>query len=135
MMDSTRAATNMGRRIDAYTQIQAAAGVWLEIDTENILGFLEAARIAYGGAAREAGVELEPNWLYRLYDDGGRLLYIGITRNLEARLRSHRRRLGDLLAHHTVEQYPDRATALQAEARAIEEEYPAFNVDHPEAWV
>lgn len=69
--------------------------------------------------------------LYRHYDKAGVLLYVGITKDLEARFGGH----GNTatwwpFAHSaSVEWHPDRATALRAEREAITLELPLFNVD------
>jgi predicted GIY-YIG superfamily endonuclease len=63
----------------------------------------------------------------------GRPAYIGITNDVIARTAQHdaaaREFLeGDVL--RTVKWYPSRKAALEAEARAIREEQPIFNVQH-----
>lgn len=75
--------------------------------------------------------ETDRFWLYRLFDKTHRLLYVGITANPRARLRQHRQRYGDLLDHWSVDEYADREAVLAAEAAAIQDEAPAFNVQHP----
>lgn len=67
--------------------------------------------------------------LYRLLDASGRVLYIGISRNLPARLRAHARNWGRLFDDVLVEWYPDEATMLEAEALAIHDEQPPLNSD------
>lgn len=70
-------------------------------------------------------------YLYRLFDQAHRLLYIGITANPNARLKRHQRRFGPLLDHWTFDSYTSRAAVLSAEAEAIAREDPAFNTQHP----
>lgn len=72
--------------------------------------------------AREGGF-----YLYRLLDRFGRVVYIGVTRNLPARLRAHRRKLGAAWYSYTSEEYPDAEAMLEAEAAAIHDEQPPLN--------
>jgi predicted GIY-YIG superfamily endonuclease len=65
--------------------------------------------------------------LYRLWAADGRLLYVGVSTRLAARLRSHKRRHGDLIDHVTWEEHSDAAAMLAAEREAIREENPALN--------
>lgn len=76
--------------------------------------------------------------LYRHWDDGGRLLYVGITERLSARSRVHTgsSRWSAFATNTTSEPYRSRADAEAAEAVAISTEQPLFNVagnDSPEA--
>lgn len=76
--------------------------------------------------------------VYRCYDADNRLLYIGCTQDLTARMQVHEcdstnpasveliKRL-DLVEY---EEYPDRATARQAEREAITAEAPLLNTHH-----
>lgn len=65
--------------------------------------------------------------LYRLWAEDGRLLYVGVSTCLRDRLRSHRRRWGDLIAGVTWEAHSDARSMLEAEREAIVNEDPAFN--------
>lgn len=65
--------------------------------------------------------------LYRLLDTNGRVLYVGVSRNVEARLRVHRRNWGRLWDDVLVEHYPDAEAMLEAEAMAIAAEQPPLN--------
>lgn len=65
--------------------------------------------------------------VYRLLNPDGRVLYVGVSRNLYARLRVHRRDWGHLWDDYLVEWYPDAATMLEAEAQAIHDEQPPLN--------
>jgi hypothetical protein len=70
--------------------------------------------------------------LYRFYDGAGTLLYVGITAKGRGRWHQHK---GDkewwaLVADAKVEHFPDRETALDAEAQAIRSERPVYNVAH-----
>jgi predicted GIY-YIG superfamily endonuclease len=76
--------------------------------------------------------------VYRCYDSEGRLLYIGCTQDLDARMMVHEcdgdspasvelmRRI-DLLEY---EEFPDRAAGLKAEREAIAAEAPLLNTHH-----
>ncbi|MFE6412577.1 GntR family transcriptional regulator [Streptomyces sp. NPDC057837] len=74
----------------------------------------------------------EPTALYRLYDANDSLLYIGITWHPEFRLEQHLldKEWLHLVARRTVEWYPDRPSALAAEAAATNEEKPL----HDSSW-
>lgn len=65
--------------------------------------------------------------LYRLWAADGRLLYVGVSTCLSARLRVHRKRWGDLIDHATWEAHPDERAMLDAERQAITDEDPALN--------
>lgn len=66
-------------------------------------------------------------YLYRLWTTGGRLLYVGVSTALPARLRTHARRWGELIERVTWDEHPDAASMLAAERRAIQDEAPALN--------
>lgn len=78
-----------------------------------------------------------PCHLYRYYDAGGVVLYIGISSDVCIRERAHyaagpawRRRAAFML----VETYPSRRVAEAAEAQAIEDEEPQGNRKWPAAY-
>jgi predicted GIY-YIG superfamily endonuclease len=68
--------------------------------------------------------------LYRLFDQGGELLYVGISGRWVRRLASHAARQGwwDDVASVTRQPFPSRSEALEAEATAIRQERPRYNV-------
>lgn len=68
--------------------------------------------------------------LYRHYDADGQLLYVGISLSALLRTRQHRENSPWFanIAKITVETFPDRATAYDAETFAIENERPLYNV-------
>lgn len=70
--------------------------------------------------------------LYRHYDAGGSLLYVGISLSAMQRLAQHKDRSHwfDKIASVAIEQFPCRADAISAERRAIVDERPAFNIVH-----
>ena len=70
--------------------------------------------------------------LYRFFDAGGDLLYVGITNDPGRRWGRH---ASDKPWWHEVdrieiERYPDRTSVLAAERKAIQEEHPRYNVAH-----
>lgn len=67
-------------------------------------------------------------YLYRYYNDQGRLIYVGISIDPERRMKEHRgmhRQIADV----SIEAFPDRRSALAAELEAIRTEWPLYN-DH-----
>ncbi|WP_438479170.1 GIY-YIG nuclease family protein [Streptomyces asiaticus] len=69
--------------------------------------------------------------LYRFYDEGGALLYVGITAHLEARWIEHERVQSwwPQVARKTVEWFDSRPPARDAELKAIKDERPIHNVN------
>jgi len=83
------------------------------------------------GVNPSATLERETD-LYRFYDAGGRLLYVGISLSAVKRAAEHR---GDKdwwpeVSRMEVKRHPTRAAALDAERAAIATEGPAYNVTH-----
>lgn len=68
--------------------------------------------------------------LYRFYDDTDRLLYVGVTMNPPRRFRTHEGTKGwwAEVSHIALESYLERADVLSAEAAAIRNERPVYNV-------
>lgn len=70
-------------------------------------------------------------FLYRAFDADGQLLYVGIAKDLEVRLKDHSRYsvawIGQV-ASLTAEKYPSRRAAHAAESRAIRTEGPIYNI-------
>lgn len=75
----------------------------------------------------------DPTALYRLLDAGGTLLYVGITFNPQARWRQHAKDKPwwSQVAEKKVEWFMARDEAEQAEARAIQGEWPRHNGIQP----
>ena len=80
-----------------------------------------------------------PHFVYRIFDADDRLIYIGCARDVTSRLTLHTARSSQSprsweirrrMARHTVEEFPDLATARAAEAAAIRAEQPELNVLH-----
>ena len=65
--------------------------------------------------------------LYRLFAEDNRLLYVGVSRNLRARLRRHQANWGDLIARVEWEEHENAEQMLHAERKAVAEEMPALN--------
>lgn len=66
--------------------------------------------------------------LYRMYDEEGRLLYVGITGDPGQRFGDHAvKRWFPLVATVKLEWHPHRAAAAVAEKRAISAERPRYN--------
>ena len=72
-----------------------------------------------------------PTALYRFFDENDRLLYVGITTNDDARFQQHKSTATWWPNKRwvTVEWFPDRATAEDAERLAIRNEGAAHNVN------
>lgn len=81
---------------------------------------------------------MSTHYVYRCYDSEGRLLYIGCTQDLAARMAVHECDIDNPASRelmprlHRVEyvEYPDRESALAAEREAIELEAPLLNTHH-----
>lgn len=80
-------------------------------------------------------IESQPTAVYRLYGSGGRLLYVGITNNLDVRFRFHAltKAWWHLVERRVPDWQPDRAAARREEARAIKTELPVHNAMHAAA--
>lgn len=76
--------------------------------------------------------EFFPHMVYRVYDEDGGLLYVGMSRDIYNRFAVHDiQTLWWEQAHHaTTEEFPDRYQAEAAERAAIEAEYPFHNKLH-----
>jgi predicted GIY-YIG superfamily endonuclease len=72
--------------------------------------------------------------VYRLYDNSGQALYVGMSSKVWSRLREHGMASYELeIARVEIDRFRTRAEARTAEARAIRDERPLFNVlDNPE---
>ncbi|MGW6288864.1 hypothetical protein [Streptomyces sp. NPDC055107] len=73
-----------------------------------------------------------PTALYRLFDEGGTLLYVGIAVDPEVRLRVHSREKTwwPRVAQRSIEWFASRSEAEAAEVQAITCEGPSQNVSH-----
>jgi predicted GIY-YIG superfamily endonuclease len=70
-----------------------------------------------------------------MYDSGGNLLYVGITRNPAGRFSQHMtdKAWWRLVSDIHIERFTTREEALLAESVAIESEDPVFNLSRPNA--
>lgn len=68
--------------------------------------------------------------LYRLFNENGRLLYVGITNNPSVRFVHHKmeKTWWTDVARREIEWFASRDDALKAEVRAIHQESPLWNV-------
>lgn len=75
-----------------------------------------------------------PVSVYRLFDETGVLLYVGIANNPERRWRQHRREKSwwSAVTRIEIHEHPTRREAERAEAFVIRIETPAYNIQgHP----
>ncbi len=85
---------------------------------------------------------VEMHAVYRMLDREGRVLYIGVTGHVGQRFGDHAmKRWFPLVATITLEWYPDKDAAVQAEREAILAERPPYNSqifsvnpNHPRIW-
>lgn len=73
-----------------------------------------------------------PTWLYRMWDQSGNLLYIGISNNAFTRFSQHEKAKPWIneVARWERDRFDDRESALKAEREAIKKERPKYNVVH-----
>lgn len=71
-----------------------------------------------------------PHDVYKAYDINGRLLYVGISVNVFARMKEHKQYAGWMSAASRIDvvRYADRASAQAVEAICIRDDAPVFNV-------
>jgi predicted GIY-YIG superfamily endonuclease len=69
--------------------------------------------------------------LYRFYDDEDRLLYVGITGDWHKRFHQHEKDAGwfGLAVRCTFERFETRDLVIEAETKAITNEFPIYNKD------
>jgi predicted GIY-YIG superfamily endonuclease len=68
--------------------------------------------------------------LYRFYGETGKLLYIGLTENPQARFKNHRftKPWWAEVFRIDIEHFASRDSVVAAERKAIENEWPLYNV-------
>ncbi|MGH3490229.1 MAG: GntR family transcriptional regulator [Actinopolymorphaceae bacterium] len=102
-------------------------------------GVPEDEALAAAGKPRPADID-RPCYLYRAYDRDDRLLYVGVSYDVEQR---HVQHCSDIsqpwwrwtVARITTERHAGRLEAEQAERAAIATESPVWNISHaPEGW-
>lgn len=71
-------------------------------------------------------------WVYRLFDEAGTLLYVGVTKDVSRRFVEHRceRPWWFMVRSTTIQRFDDQAAAEVAEREAIETEGPIYNISH-----
>lgn len=75
----------------------------------------------------------EPHMVYELRDEAGYMLYVGQTRDLPARLRTHsRQRWWGQVADVRATLHVDRLAARVRERELIDEHQPAWNIQGAE---
>lgn len=80
-------------------------------------------------SAEGVDLDLRQHTLYRMYDAGGVLLYVGITATVPARLQAHRDQFWWRDVHTIrLEHFDTREELEAAEVVAIRSENPLFNV-------
>jgi hypothetical protein len=80
---------------------------------------------------RSRHLDTSPTALYRLYDESGALLYVGITNMPNVRFATHSLRAWwSEVARKEIEWHPDRRVAEAFEIQAIGEERPRYNAVH-----
>lgn len=74
----------------------------------------------------------DTTWLYRMYDNSGALLYIGISKSAFSRFERHSAEKPWInnVTSWNREPYPTREAALEAERAAIKTEHPLHNIIH-----
>lgn len=84
---------------------------------------------------------MRKHYVYRGFDGADRLLYVGSTNDVTTRIKTHKASSAwaVYMARHTVEEFDSKEDADQAEARAIAEEHPRWNITgrsagHPEGF-
>lgn len=82
--------------------------------------------------ARPRSEAIVPTALYRFFDTDDQLLYVGISSNPSIRFRDHGRSKDwwSEVASITLEHWPSRQAALDAEKQAIISERPRWNAAH-----
>jgi len=131
----------------AGDQVSGDPMVLLDLDERDFYGLADRAGIdtkykyrlyktlMEGGVVRASAAESQD--LYRHFDAGERLLYVGVSGRLALREKAHKRSpWHELVAYSTTEAITGRAAVLEAEKVAIETELPLFNILHndtPEA--
>lgn len=79
-----------------------------------------------------AAMAHHPTCVYRCFDAGGHLLYVGLSKNLLGRIAKHRRKPWWPLVDHIEEEwFDDREAAKAAEKLAIHHEGPLHNITRP----
>ncbi len=110
-----------------WDNIDTIAGPWTAVSS----GFMSnVALVKMFDSLRAPGVTAHS--LYRFFDAGGKLLYIGITSNPRLRFAQHRKAKvwwSDIATREIVH-YKSRVDLMNAERDAIKRERPLYNIQH-----
>jgi predicted GIY-YIG superfamily endonuclease len=73
---------------------------------------------------------MSAHYVYRVYDDRRGLIYVGVTRDLRKRLRTHSKTAwwAPQAKKVVAKVFPDRTSGLAAESAAIRDETPRWNI-------
>ena len=84
------------------------------------------------GESLPAHEDMESQVLYRMFDDAGELLYVGVSKSALRRMAEHLETKPwiNQVANTTFEHYPTRHAVLTAERKAIRNELPRYNIQH-----
>jgi predicted GIY-YIG superfamily endonuclease len=80
------------------------------------------------------------HYVYRLFDQDGRLIYIGCTYSPEARIKQHRTTMwwGDQITRVKITVHPNKPAAHAVELAAIHSDKPRWNINskwvHNHSW-
>ena len=111
------------------------------LSVDRLADWLEAAEIVRKRerAAAKARRDARPHYIYRCFSADDRLLYVGCTSDVAARMRSHEVSVHgsahsafvtERTAYYTVQRFTDKAAARKAERLAIASERPLINIQH-----
>lgn len=121
--------------LDYWVDFESAQRDQIEADNRRAEEFCDRidAELAYDqevAAERSRMAGDEPTTVYRFYDSDSRLLYVGVSKQIPIRLRSHNSEKPWWLdaAWLTFEHFASRPEALAAEAAAIVAEDPLYNI-------
>jgi predicted GIY-YIG superfamily endonuclease len=88
--------------------------------------------IDYDDKIDDFDIFLIPTYLYKLYDQNNKLLYIGITTDYKVRFKNHANNQSwwNKVSRHWIKKYPSRTSALRAEKRIIARQKPKYNITY-----
>jgi predicted GIY-YIG superfamily endonuclease len=71
-------------------------------------------------------------YVYRIFDESGKLIYVGCSHDPEARIYTHRMKSwwAPQISRIKLNVFPNRQVAIEAEAKAIRAENPRWNINH-----
>ena len=115
-----------------FTFTALVTGAWMNTDQREQQELITLLRDAYQKQVREDELAPLNNVLYRLYDQDGQLLYVGITSDVVARMAGHRadKWWWDEVADKRFDYYETRAELEAVERLSIIQEKPLYNIIH-----